>query len=109
MLLAAKDLPLRRDEQAVARPTRGAALAARAKVLLYAASPLANGNNDDVAQELVDDEGRRLLSLEYDEMKWAKAAAAARDVIELGVYDLYTANFRTTGDASFPNNCSSVS
>lgn len=102
MLLAAKDLPLHRDEQAVARPTRGAALAVRAKVLLYAASPLANGNNDEFAQELVDDEGRRLLSSEYDEKKWAKAAAAARDVIELGVYDLYTANFRTTGDASYP-------
>lgn len=102
MALAAKDLPLSRDEQAVARPTRGAALATRATVLLYAASPLANGNNDEVAQELVDDQGRRLLSAEYSEEKWAKAAAAARDVMELGVYQLYVANFRTSGNASFP-------
>lgn len=64
------DLPLSRDEQAVARPTRCAALAARATALLYAASPLANGNNDEVAQELVDDEGRKLLSSEYNEEKW---------------------------------------
>lgn len=102
MLLAAKDLPLSRDEQAVARPTRGAALAARATALLYAASPLANGNNDEVAQELVDDEGRKLLSSEYNEEKWARAAAAARDVMELGVYRLYVANFRTSGNPSFP-------
>lgn len=102
MLLAAKDLSLERDEQAIARPTRGAALATRAKVLLYAASPLANGNNDEIAQELTDDEGRKLLSTEYDEVKWAKAAAAAKDVIEMGVYELYTANFRSSGNASFP-------
>ena len=102
MLLAAKDLPLHRDEQAVARPTRGAALATRAKALLYAASPLANGNTDEVAQELVDDQGRKLLSTDYDEKKWAKAAAAAKDVIEMGVYELYTANFRTSGNAAFP-------
>ena len=37
-LLAAKDLPLRQDLLNVARPTRGAALAARARLLLYAAS-----------------------------------------------------------------------
>lgn len=102
MALAAKDLPLHRDEQAIARPTRGAALATRAKVLLYAASPLANGNNDEVAQELLDDQGRKLLSSEYDEKKWAKAAAAAKDVMEMGVYHLYTANFRTSGNPSFP-------
>ena len=102
MLLAAKDLPLFRDEQAVARPTRGAALAARAKVLLYAASPLANGNSDAFAQELVDDEGRKLLSTDYEEEKWARAAAAARDVMEMGIYQLYVANFRTSGNASFP-------
>jgi hypothetical protein len=102
MQLAAKDLPLFRDEQAVARPTRGAALAARAKVLLFAASPLANGNNDEFAQELVDDEGRKLLSTDYNEEKWARAAAAARDVMEMGIYELYVANFRTSGNASFP-------
>lgn len=102
MLLAAEDLPLKRGEQAVARPTRGAALATRAKVLLYAASPLMNGNEDDYAKELVDDNGKQLLSPDYQEEKWAKAAAAARDVMELGVYELYTANFRTTGNSAYP-------
>lgn len=102
LVLAARDLSPGRDRLSVARATRGAALAARAKVLLYAASPLANGNTDPIATELVDDKGRELLSKTYDEKKWAKAAAAARDVMELGVYELYTASFRTNGTSAFP-------
>ncbi|MCW3804461.1 RagB/SusD family nutrient uptake outer membrane protein [Plebeiibacterium marinum] len=102
MVLAARDLKTYRDEQSIGRPTRGAALATRAMVLLYAASPLANGNTDGYAQQLTDDEGRLLLSTEYNEEKWAKAAAAAKDVIELGVYDLYVASYRTAGTSSFP-------
>ncbi|RKD91346.1 RagB/SusD family nutrient uptake outer membrane protein [Mangrovibacterium diazotrophicum] len=102
LVLAAKDLAQGRDRLSIARPTRGAALATRAKVLLYAASPLANGNTDSYAMELVDDEGRQLLSTNYDEEKWAKAAAAAKDVMELGVYELYTASFRATGNSSYP-------
>ncbi len=102
MVLAAQDLKVSRDRLSIARPTRGAALATRAKVLLYAASPLMNGNTDSYAMELVDDEGNQLLSTTYNEEKWAKAAAAAKDVIELGVYELYTANFRETGNSSYP-------
>ncbi len=104
MIKAAENLPLYRGQQYIARPTRGAALATRAKVLLFAASPLMNGvpTKDHYAQKLVDDKGRPLLSLEYDEKKWAKAAAAAKDVMDLGVYRLYTANFKYSGTASFP-------
>lgn len=102
MILAAKDLPLKRDLYAAARPTRGAALATRAKALLYAASPLMNGNKDDYAAKLVDDRGKRLLSEEYDETKWAVAAAAARDVMELNNYSLYVAKRTDKGDLSNP-------
>lgn len=108
MVLAAKDLPLKRELLNVARPTRGAALATRAKVLLYAASPLMNGNQDAYAQQLVDDKGNRLLSPVYDEKKWALAAAAALDVMELpGAYEghrysLYTAKRRASGTPSYP-------
>ena len=104
MVLAAKELQAgHRDDANISRPTRGAALAARAKALLYAASPLANGNTDDFAMELTDDEGKPLLSAQYSEEKWAKAAAAARDVMELGMYELFTSYKRTTGGtASYP-------
>lgn len=101
MLIAAqemKELGMVRGQDASARPTVGAALATRAKALIYAASPLANGNNSNYAKRLLDDKGNPLLSAEYKEIKWAKAAAAARDVIELGVYTLYTVPIQTTGN-----------
>lgn len=88
------------DSQSIIRPTRGAALATRALALLYAASPLANGQlangyhpagvTDAFAHQLVNHDGTHLLSLIYDERKWARAAAACRDVIECPAnYELY--------------------
>lgn len=113
MVKAAKDLPLEREALAIARPTRGAALAARAKVLLYAASPINNPRPADTEKftDMVDDQGRFLLAQEYDEAKWARAAAAARDVMELPGnhnshrYDLYHAGIRDNDndkDLGFP-------
>ena len=104
MLLAANELKYtHRDESNVMRPTIGAALATRAIVLTYAASPLANGQlqnghhpsnvTDDVAKSLKNFDGTPLLSLTYDETKWARAAAACKDVIDLGIYDLYVDGF----------------
>ena len=88
MAQAAKELKEKRDNLNLARPTRGAALAVRAKVYLYGASPLANGNKE--MADFTDKSGRVLIPQEYDELKWAKAAAAARDVIEGGWYKLFT-------------------
>lgn len=107
MQLAAQDLPLKRDTRSVSRPTRGAALATRAKVLLYAASPINNPRPTDTERftDLVDDAGRPLIAQEHNPEKWARAAAAARDVIELGrqgIYRLYTSPFRTTGTVDYP-------
>jgi hypothetical protein len=104
MLQAAKELKYtRRDESNAMRPTIGAALATRAIVLTYAASPLANGQlqnghhpsnvTDDVAKQLRNFDGTPLLSLTYDESKWARAAAACKDVMDLGIYDLYVDGF----------------
>ncbi|MGA6118560.1 MULTISPECIES: RagB/SusD family nutrient uptake outer membrane protein [Sphingobacterium] len=101
LLLAAKEmekLGMNRGQDGSARPSCGAALATRAKVLLYAASPLANGNTSSFSARLVDDVGKRLLSVDYQDEKWALAAAAARDVIELGVYRLYWVPIQETGD-----------
>ena len=92
MKQAAKELPERRDNLNIARPTRGDALAVRAKAYLYGASPLANGNTE--MADFVDKTGRKLIPQKYSEEKWAKAAAAARDVIEGNWYKLYTAKFR---------------
>lgn len=61
------------------RATKGAALALKSRVLLYAASPLHNTSNDLVL--------------------WQKAASAAKEVIDLNIYALvtsYSANFNVT-------------
>lgn len=100
---AASALPLARGNTHLARPTRGAALALRARVLVFAASPLYNGKAPaDVSAALVTKQGTRLLSDTYDESKWAKAAAAAKDVIDLGKYQLYVAYRKETGNAIYP-------
>lgn len=94
LALAARDLPLERTNREKVKPTKGAALAARAKVYLYAASPEFNGNTDFA--DLVDNTGKQLISQTYNEEKWARAAAAAKEVMDLGVYRLFVALFRTT-------------
>jgi starch-binding outer membrane protein, SusD/RagB family len=111
MQIAAKDLPLERGPLAIARPTRGAALAARAKVLLYAASPINNPHPSDTEKfsDMVNFDGKHLIAQEYDETKWARAAAAALDVMELPGnqangrrYDLYHLGRRTSGSVGYP-------
>lgn len=96
----------KRDPLNIVRPTKGSCLAARALAYLYAASPLANGQlkngkhdpsvKDDIAKLLTNFDGTHLLSLEYDESKWARAAAACRDVMECAAgYELYHAPYNT--------------
>lgn len=104
LLKAAEQLPLQRAVQEINRPTRGAALALRAKVLLYAASPLFNGKAPEVVSSaLINKDGKRLLPETYDEFKWAKAAAAAKDVMDLNIYGIHVAYFNNnTGDVAYP-------
>ncbi|MFV0390912.1 MAG: RagB/SusD family nutrient uptake outer membrane protein [Paludibacteraceae bacterium] len=97
LALAAQDLPGRegRSNREIAKPTKGAALAARAKVYLYGASPQYNGNTSAWAKQLVDHTGKSLLAdkdgnVVYKPERWAKAAVAAKEVIDLGEYHLYT-------------------
>ena len=95
----------KRDNLNIARPTKGAALAVRAKVFLYAASPLVNGNTE--MADFTNKDGQQLIPQEYDEEKWAKAAAAAKDMIEYseasGLYKLYTFEKRPVStDEAYP-------
>lgn len=60
---AAKYLPMKYDDDMFGRATKGAALALKARVLLYAASPLHNPNND--------------------QSKWLAAKEATEDIIFL--------------------------
>ncbi len=56
------------------------ALAVKAKVLAWAASPLFNGNPD--YKEWTDNRGKQLVSDTYDPAKWERAAAAIKEAIE---------------------------
>jgi SusD family. len=88
---AAAALPLKREGGDLGRPSKAAALALKARVLLYAASPLFNGNPD--YQDLKNASGDKLYPV-YDANKWAVAAAAAKECIDAcePVYKLYRAS-----------------
>lgn len=71
------------------RATKGMALAVKARLLLYAASPLYNGNTDGILAGFKTVAGLPLISSKKDPSKWQKAANAAKAVIDLGQYKLY--------------------
>lgn len=63
------------------RPTKAAPMALKARILLYAASPLFNGGNIDPGNTLT---GYTSSSAE----RWEKAELAARDIVELNLFSL---------------------
>ena len=84
----AGELPLTQDPAQTGRVTKGAALALKARALVYAASPLFNGN--PMYAGITGKDGKRLFSTGYDKEKWKKTADAAMDVINMGMYSLYS-------------------
>jgi len=86
---AAADLPMdfNSNPSEIGRITKGAALALKARTLLYAASPLFNGNK--MYSNIKNPDGTLLFPQTYDKEKWKKAADAAKAVMDLGIYDLF--------------------
>lgn len=70
------------------RITKGAAMAAKARLMLYAASPLYNGC-DLYKGQMKNLYGDFLFPQSPDPQKWEKAAKAAKDVIDMNIYELY--------------------
>lgn len=83
---AAANLPVsyRSGDVNQLRITKGTALAVKARMLLYAASPLFNSGPRE------DDPEHLLTFASADNTRWKQAADAAKAVINLGVYSLYT-------------------
>ncbi|MEA4917206.1 RagB/SusD family nutrient uptake outer membrane protein [Proteiniphilum sp.] len=83
MLEAAADLP---DASEIIEGTEAGrvdkliALTMRAEVLLFAASPLFNGNTDYI--NVMDSRGVQLFPQEYNENKWKLAADACKEAID---------------------------
>ncbi|MDR1171154.1 MAG: RagB/SusD family nutrient uptake outer membrane protein [Bacteroidales bacterium] len=71
------------------RPTRGAALAMKARLLNFAASPLFNTSNSIYANWMSKTTDENLMPVAYSEQKWRDAAAAAKEVIDMNLYELY--------------------
>lgn len=93
--LAAQALPtaLQQSLNFYLRPTKGAALALISRLRLYQASPLFNGG--DVARRCFGNwkrksDGAFYVSQTYDPKRWAIAAAAAKAVINMNIYELHT-------------------
>lgn len=84
----APDLPLNYIDDDYGRITRGAALALKSRILLFAASPLYNGGSTAVDPELI----KVTAYPSYDKNRWEKARLAAKAVMDLGVYSLYVDN-----------------
>jgi len=75
------------------KPTKGAAFALIARLRLIHASPLYNGGpvaNSYFGSWTRKTDGVHYISQQYDEKRWALAAAAAKRVMEMGRYKLYT-------------------
>lgn len=83
------------------RPTEGAAKAVISQVRLLAASELWNGSEDEAPRykDFKDKDGQLLAPQAYDPHKWELAAEAAKDVIDLGIYNLYRNT--ESGDKTF--------
>jgi len=101
---AAGLLPLERIETEQYMPTKGAALAFKARIQLYAASPLFNGNL--YYSDWKNSEGVPFISQVEDKNKWAKAAATFKRIIDLNTYKLQTVakmvNDKGTGTLPLP-------
>ena len=81
------------DENYRAEPTKGVALAVRAKMWVYAASPLLNGGFNE-ALNIANPDGKKLFPI-ADAAKWERARQACADFInyanENNRYELYYA------------------
>ena len=92
LLACSKILPAKYTEaRKYGRATSIMCLAVRARMLLYAASPLVNGNPDYANYKNSD--GENIFPATYDPAKWKYAAEACRDLIkaaEAAGHKLYT-------------------
>lgn len=73
-------LPVKWDPSFFGRATTIAALAVREKMLLFAASPLVNGNQ--MYKGFLNNDGQERFNSTYDATKWARAAQASKDLID---------------------------
>lgn len=79
--------PTQPDVTQTGRITQPIVLAVKSQILLYSASPLFNGNSESNFKNM---DGANLINPTFDKEKWKKAADAAKAVIDLNRWTLYT-------------------
>ncbi len=90
---AAQDLPWIQDGEDYGRVNKAACLALKAKVLLYAASPLFNGGGIATAEPL-----KSVVAYPaFDKQRWKLAEDAAAEVLNSGQYSLLLDNATEPG------------
>lgn len=112
---AAKVLPATVDVNDLGRATSVASKALKARVLLYAASPLWNGGFPFTGWKNTNYEtpgyGKELVSLNYSRDKWVRAKTACQEALDLALaeggralFDLQTSeSLRTMHQLNLPN------
>lgn len=82
---AARDLPATRNGTEYGRATSVIAKAIKARMFLYAASPLFNGGGSSKSsfyEDFTNKDGTQLIPTQYDKEKWKRAADAAKEAID---------------------------
>lgn len=91
---AVKDLPVVQPVKTeYGRVDKRFVYALKSRVLLYAASPLWNGNQDYA--DFKNPDGKALVNTNYDANKWKKAADAAKRIIDMmpeGLFKKFTSS-----------------
>lgn len=79
---SAENLPDERTTVYYGLATKSTAKAIKAKMLMYAASPLFNGNSEFYS-DFKDKEGNQLMPTSYDPQKWVNAKDAFKEAIDV--------------------------
>src|SRR5688500_9541439 len=95
---AAQDLPLTQAGSQYGRISRGACLALKARVLLFAASPLFNDGGQAKGMAGLDS---IVAYPDSDPSRWRRAADAARTVIGTNAYSLYYDSTSRSGEKGY--------
>ncbi len=100
---AIKMLPTQvKDNAEVGKAVKESAMAVLSRLTLYTASPLYNGDNAEFS-DFTNSAGVPYLNPVKDTEKWAKAAAAAKQLVDLKPNDLYVvAKMDNTPDLPVP-------
>ncbi len=82
------------------RATSVMALAVRARMLLFAASPLVNGNSDPDYANFSNDKGEKIFNSEYDPKKWERAVIACKELIDVAHKNNYKLYYEYNADGT---------